>query len=276
MSDLESVTPTVAADLPPAPQVPAEPDEPGAVIVGEQKMVPLSALLTEREKGRGLKDKADQLDQVAGYVAQVKPYIEFLQANPGLMTRQPPAPEPAAPPADDPMAAQIATTLDLYTPDGKPDLARAKTFMAMVDTIAEQKADAKVKPLAERSMRTKADENFQRALVTVAPNGHRVDPTVLKGLWDKLPASVTADEQVASILVYSALGYDVMHKAPAGPPAAPLAAPVVTESNNGRTPVAAPLNTFDERIAAARGMTTAKYGELLTGFTKGRPSALED
>ncbi len=277
MSELDPLVPEPAPEPVLTPEPVPEPEEPGAVVVGDQKLIPLSALLSEREKSKGLREKADQFDQMSGYVAQAKPYIEFLQAHPDVMTRAlAPAPV-AAPvaPAVDPMAEQLAKTLDLYTPEGKPDTARAQSLMTLIDTVAEQKAEAKVKPIADRTLKSKADENFQRALVTVAPNGHRVDPTVLRGLWDKLPAAVTADEQVASILVYSALGYDVMHK-PVGTATAPLPTPVVTEGNTGRqsTPVA--LSTFDERIAAHRGIAPAKYGELLTGFTKGRPSALED
>lgn len=277
MAELDPVVPeTPPVVTPPVVTPPAEPDEPGSVVVGDQKMVPLSALISERDKGKDLKTRADQFDQLSGYVSQVKPYIEFLQANPDLMTRATaPAPTPAAVPEHDPVAEQLAKTLDLYTPDGKPDIARAKTLVTVIDTIADAKADARVKPIAESTAKSKSAENFQRALVTVTPDGRKVDPAVLKGIWERLPVAATADETQAGVLVYAALGYDVMHGTKTATPSA-LPTPLVSESNTGRITQPAALSSFDESVAASRGITPQNYATLTAGYVKGRPSTLED
>ena len=266
---------TPAAPITP-PAAPAPEPEPDAVDIGGQQMVPLAALHAVRAELKPLKEQAAQLAEVKQWYTQAKPYVDFLQAHPDLLTKQTTQPvSPVAAPVLNPAHLEIAKMMDLYTPEGQPDVARAGQIATFIETIAEQKADAKVKPLTEQTAKSKSEQNFQRALATATPDGRKVKADVLREIWANVPSEMTADERTASLLVYSALGYEVMHTPHTPGQQTPLAPPV-SEPPGGRLTPAASLTPLDERIANLRSITPQRYAENVTGFVKGRPSVLED
>src|SRR5262249_10181598 len=142
-----------------------------------------------------LKDKAAKADELAGYVNQVKPYIDVLVANPQLI-RGPEAPKAAAPDAD-PKLVKLARSLDFYTADGKPDLERAAAHRQIVREEAQDIAKQMVGPVAQQTAQQQSQANFARFATQKLPNGQQVDRQILSKYWNSLPAEMTADPRAA-------------------------------------------------------------------------------
>ena len=284
MADLETPDPPapepVAAPEPePAPD-PIEAEPEGTVDVAGQKHVPVGALIAERREKQALKQKAEQYDQLAGYVHQVRPYIDFLAANPGLMTRtqQDTAPTPVTTtqPTDQ-KAEVLARTLDLYTASGEPDVKRAQAIREMIRGEAEEQAEAKVKPLQESTARERANYNYQRALITKSPDGRAVDKDTLDAIWSRTDSKITATEEGAAGVVAMALGLSVMRGGSQPPPVTqPLAAPLHTEPAGGRHTGKLSLSQLDEQIAKLRNIPQKEYADRVKNYQPGRPNQLED
>lgn len=286
MADLETPDATPPEPVappaePPPVEAAADPDEAAAVEIQGGKYVPLEALREVREKAKAFKDKAEQYDQTVQYVQSVRPYIDFLQANPDLMTRTTTthqAPQTVTQEPVDEQAEELARTLDLYTAEGKPDVRRAQKLRGLIDAAADAKAESRVKPLQESTLRERANHNYQRALVTKAPDGRTPNRQVLDALWARTDPSITSTEEGASALVATALGLSLLH-GQAGPPTsvAPPAQPaVVSERPGSRQPNTPSLSAFDEKIAGMRGRTNDEWAKLTRTFNPGRPSVLED
>jgi hypothetical protein len=290
MADLEAPSPETPPPAPePAPETPAAPADPppaepdaedlpeGAVEQAGQVMVPLAALRAERDQVKALKGKATQYDQAAQYLNQVRPYIDFLQANPDLMKRRA-EPEPVAAPTvapqDDPAAVELARTLDLYTPEGQPDAKRAARLMTTVETLAERKAQAVVKPVQQQSIQQKALSNYHEAVSSTLPNGTKVDPTVLWNVWNQSDPNHLATPQGAAAAVMMAYAMQHMQQpTPIPPPSQP---PIVTEGTGSRVPNRQPMTEMDQRVANIRGISPQKYAEYAKAFRPGEVNTLED
>jgi hypothetical protein len=267
--------PPVATAPPTEPEQEDIPD--GAIEQGGQVMVPLAALKAEREQVKTLKGKAAQADQMTQWVNQARPYIDFLQANPDLMKQREqtaPVAAPAVPAQEDPAALDLARTLDLYTPEGQPDAKRALKLMNTVETLAERKAQAIVKPVQDQSLQEKALANFHQAASSQLPNGQTVNRDVLWQIWSGGDPRVLSTPQGAAAAVALAYGMQHMQQAPAiAPPSQP---PVVTESFGSRIPGAKPLTEMDQRVIQIRGMDPKKYAEHAKAFKPGETNTLED
>lgn len=266
-------TPPPAAELAPTDE---EPDPEGTVDVGGQKMVSLDVVKAIRKDAKAVKDKAAVADQLYTYVAQVKPYIDLLQQNPQLLSRVPQSETP--PPAkaeDDPAVIELARTMDLYTTDGQPDVARAAKLRTLVRTEAEAIAAESVKPLRDQTAKEKSASNFQRALLVKSADGRSPDKDTLAAMWREMPVDYTSDERVAATLAYSAIGYDVVH-GKGGKPVVPQAPPLVTEAGAGRISAKPALTELDQRMAAARGIKPETYAAHTEGFKAGVANVLED
>jgi hypothetical protein len=182
---------------------------------GKARYVPISALAGARAELKTLKGELkaakdgsaraatleQQIAQLQQQVSQLTPYAQAYQAA----VQQPQA--PAA--EDDTEAVDLATALDLYTPEGKPDIAKAKRVLATMERKAESKAEAKVAPIHHQNVRQASAYNLQRALNTDV-NGQKPDPVILRSLWGRLDPSVTANEEQAKHLVIQALGMSVL------------------------------------------------------------------
>jgi hypothetical protein len=282
--DLETPTPPPAEPTPPAqpaappppaapPAPPPDPDESQAVDVGGEKMVPLAAVKAVRAENKVLKDKAAKADELAGYVNQVKPYIDVLQANPSLM--QGPQPKPAAPVDADPDLVEIAQSLDYYQQDGKPDLARAAKHQKILQREAHKIAQQMVQPVARQTATQQSQANFVRFANQALPNGQKVDQQLLAKYWQSLPAEMTADPRVGMVAYNLAYAEQMQNNGLPPQPPPPVNPPLVTE-NIGPAPRSKPMTAIEKMVTAARGISDSKYQELTTGFTPGRPSSLED
>jgi hypothetical protein len=265
---------------PAAAPEPVAAHEPDAVEVAGQRMVPLAALQAAREEARTLKQKAEQVDQVSAWYQANRPYVEFLQNNPDLLKPRPaaPAPPPApTPPEQDETLTQLARTLDLYTPEGKPDATRAAVIRNLVKSEAQTIAQEAVKPLEAMTTRERANANLQYAYSATTPDGHKADPEVLKQIWANGDPKVLSTPEGAAMAVLMAVGMSQFARQPQAPqPAAPNQPPVVTEPVGGRNINRAPISEFEQRIANVRGIAPQKYAELTRDFKPGHVNVLED
>jgi hypothetical protein len=272
------VAPAVAA-APPAD----DPDEADVQDVAGQKMVPYPALRAARDEARALKEKAAKFDEVSTWYAQHKPYVDFLQANPDLLKpRQAPAPAPAptATPEQDEALVSLARTLDLYTPEGKPDAARAATIRNLVKSEAKTIAQEAVKPIAEMTTRERAQVNYQHALNVTMPNGQKPNPATLAAIWKNGDPNVLATADGAALAVMMAVGAEMMsgqpQTTPAPQPQPPGQPPVVTEPAGSRHVNRAPISEFEQRVMNIRGISPQKYAEYTKEFRAGQTNVLED
>lgn len=264
--------PAPAPAAPVAPAPPADPVEPEAVDVGGEQMVPLRALIAERNEKKALKERGGQLEQ---YYNQTKPYVDFINQNPDLLKRpQQPAPPPEPPKTADPRAVKWAQKLSLYTPDGKLDVDTAAELLTDQADVARQQAQAAMRPHVQQTEQERSARNYQQAANAVLPNGVKPDQVALASMWRGLPANLTADPQVATILQLAAIGASVAGQRPVVAP--PPNAPLVSEPSGGQPRPAGRISELEKRVAADRGVSETKWAELGKGFTAGRSSQIED
>lgn len=263
--------------VPATPEVPADPDEAHAVEVGGQKMVPLPALQSLRGENKELKAKAAKADEYAAWIAQNKPYVDFINQNPQLL-RQPT--QPSAPPEADPQLVQIARSLDFVKTDGSPDLERAKQHQALVRQEARAIAQEVVAPIALNTYTDQATRNWSAACQEKLPNGQQIDHNLLRTAWvevQKQNPAILADPRAVRIVVNNVMA-EQMRSNPLAyqQPPAPGRPPVSTENVGPRTPANGRMNDTQRAIVANRGIDDKKWGELTNGFAPGRMNVLED
>lgn len=270
--------PPLAVTEDPAPAAPSEEEPEGTTEVNGERLVPLAALKAERQQRQALQGRAAKADELEAYVRDSKPYVDFLRANPDLLKpRQPAPPAPTtfgAGPVD-PEVEMVAKTLDLYTPDGKPDLQRAQAVVQLMDRKAAKASQQAVAPYHQQTAQDASARNYHAALGYKDPSGRSPSKEALTAIWRAMPAESSADPQVALVLTMTALGMDAAsggRRPVAVPPGAP---PLVTEGQGG-APRRATLSALETAIARDRGVTDAKWQEQTKGFVPGRPSSFED
>lgn len=266
----------VAAPAEPAAPDPEKPAEVDAVEVGGQKYVPLGAVKAEREKRQAVEKEAARAVDLERQLNELRPYAEFVKANPQLLQ---PRPEPVAPavpaPVADEATATLAKALDLYdSTTGQLDLPRAKMIRSLISSEAKAISDAAVQPLQARNAQEQSAMNFQRALQVVDADGAKPSEASLRAVWQSMPAADTADPRVAGILAMTALGMDRLTKR--SPVAPPPQAPAVSEASGGNPTTRPALTDLEQRIAKERGMTQAAWQDRTKGFTRGTANTLED
>lgn len=273
-------TPAPVAEVPEQQAAPAEePEQPAeveAVEVAGRKYVPISAVISERKQRQALAEKAARADQLEAYVNESRPYVEFLKNNPDLLKPRQAAPQPTPVtdvPTVDPEAEELARLMDLYTPEGQPDLKRAAKFLKVADNRAAKQVQQAVAPVHERAAQENSARNFQIALAYKDPQGRSPNVNTLASIWRTVTAEQSADPNTASILTATALGLDYANAKPQ--PAAPAQPPVVTEGTGG-VPRRTVLSDIEQRIAKDRGVSHTTWAEDTKGFVKGRANQLED
>jgi hypothetical protein len=262
------------AEMPPADQHAAEVE---AVEVGGQKYVPLAAVLAERNEKKALKDRASKADAYEAELAQMRPYIQFLQANPQLLQPRTPEPVPAhQAPAEDPDALEAAQMMDFYTSDGKPDVARGAKWLALQDRRNQRQTQEAVRPYAEQSQQERSQVNFMRAAQIADADGRKPSEAALREVWSNMPAELTSDPKVAGLLAMIAFGMDRVRTkdGPVAPPVPPPA--MVTEASGGTPRVRQVMSALESRVAAERNINQTNWMDRTKGFTANRPSVLED
>ena len=280
--DLEAPSPAPIAEAaaPPTEAVPAEAEKPAeveAVEVGGERYVPAAALMAERKQRQELKVRAEKADALEAQVAEMRPYVEFLKANPDILKPReaPRAPEPTGPPAPDAETTSLAQVLDLYKADGSLDTAKAGLIRQLMRDTARAEAAQAVAPYQQQTAQQAAEANFQRVLAVKDASGQSPTVESVRAVWGVMPAQDLANPQVASVMAALALGLDRMRgtQTPVVPP--PGSAPLVSESGGGARPRVV-LSPLEERIASQRNIKAATWSELTKNHVAGRPTVLED
>lgn len=276
---IEAPAAPAAPPEPPTPEPVADPDEAQAVEVGGAKMVPLPALKAARAEASALKEKAGKADEYAAWIAQNKPYVDFIQQNQHLLRQ--PQPQQAAPPEADPQLVQIARSLDFVKSDGTPDLDRARQHQTLVRQEARQMAQEVIAPLAVQTYSDRATQNWNAACQEKLPNGQQIDHGLLRTAWQEVQRqnpAILADPRAVRIVVNNVIA-EQMRATPLAfnQPPAPGRPPVVTEAVGARQPrTGGGMNDTQRRIVEGRKIDDKKFTELTRDFAPGRMNVLED
>ena len=308
MSDTATdLTPPAADTPPPEPEPQAQPqgdgdptplniDDDAAVdavleqnaitIPGDDGLVPMSETgkmaRAYREKIKSLKTELttattsaaeaaalkEQIQQLQAQLQQTQPYVSAYQAMQQAAQQAAPTPE------EDAEAEEYARLLDLYTPEGKPDIARGKKGLAIQRKLAESAAQQHVAPLQAQTLGQQSAYNLARAKNTALPNGAKADPQILEHVWRQLDPALTATPEGARQALIAAIGYTVATGA--APPSAPqqtaqrgpngqftgqpLPAPIVTEKAGGKEGANhLPLSQQELKYIKDSGMSEKDY-----------------
>ena len=236
------------AEIPTLQAQPAEDDEhPEAVeIKAGEKYVPVGALRAVRQENKTLKAKAEQADRLEQEVANIRPYVQFLQANPHLLqpqAQQPPAPPPPA--TADPVIEATAKRYQLYKPDGTLDLDTATAIVDDQRKVAREEAERVIAPVTERTHQTQLNANIQWMASLKTADGQALEQSFIedtvRSIYGALPKAealkVLADPQVAQVVGYVALGRQASLKKGAPAPHAAPGPALVVESPGGNSDV---------------------------------------
>ena len=278
--DPEPATPATPAEPEPAAPAEPDPDEAIAVDLPEKggKHVPIAALKAVRDENKTLKEQASKAQQYEQWINQNKPYVDFIQQNPQLLQQQP---RQAPAPADaDPDLVELARSLDYVTPQGQPDIERARKHQGIIRKQAMQMAQEIVGPLAMNTYNDQANRNWQAAVQEKLPTGQNIDPNLLATGWRELQRqnpAMLADPRVVRILINNVVA-EQMRANPLGykQPAAPGRPPVVTENVGAAPRTSNRMNDTQRAIVSGRKIDDKKWGELTAGFNPGRMNVLED
>lgn len=292
--EIVSPVPATAQEPPQAqePAPPAEEADPDGTIAGAGgvKFVPLGAVKAERERRQAaekaakdkdaevasLKEKAAKYDEAADKIRAGLPIIDKIRNRPDILKllEQPPAPvaEPAGPLTEQ-QAVKLAKALDLYTQDGKPDVARAQEVGAITQGVAQHETRQAVNPLLQTEATRQAQALYQHAVNKPVSESFKLDPRFLQETWNTVPPELIASNPgVAEIMRYVAIGRQVEsgHKPIVAPPPA-----LQTESIGGGAPQPAALSDTSERFRSAAGIARKDFTERREQFKPGQSNSLE-
>lgn len=247
-------------------QIPVPDPEPeGVVDVQGKRMVPVDALIAERERAtkkgedkvraemEPLKAKAARADQLDADLQALQPHIEHLRRHPELMQEQK---APDVPDISNDDAEKLARRYELYTPTGL-DVNRAKQIIAdnraETKKIATEAAKEAVAPYAQSSFTAAARQNFVWAASQRGPDGQPwIDVNDLASIWAKLPAEAAANPDVASEILDSAIGKATRS---GKRPAKVENEPVFSEASGGNRPAAYRMSDLEKSVARVAGIS---------------------
>ena len=251
------------------PQPEPEPD--GVIDVQGRKMVPVDALIAERERAakkteekiraeyEPLKTKAAEADRLAADLNALRPHIDYLQKHPEVM--QQPA-KPDVPTVSDEEAEKYARRYELYTPTGL-DLTRAKQIIAdnRAETrrIATEAAQQAVQPYAQTTATAQSRQNFVWAASQRGSDGGPLcDPQQLAQMWAEFPAELSANPEVARVILDAAVGASVRQgKRPQRAEQEPL----YSEAPGGRAPGEYRASDMERKIARSVGLSDKQWSD---------------
>ncbi len=280
----------------PAAPEPAAPDDdtvPDGTIegTGGVQFAPVKAVIAERtqrkeaqrerdalkEQLTAAQQKAQRYDELAGYVEQARPIIEAVRSRPDLVEQaRHPRQESAPKPLSEAEAVDYAKDLDLYKPDGTPDVDRAQRLAQRQELLAQRSAQQAIAPFQANDAQRASHTMKQQILAYKDSNGHTVDAAILNDLWAGVPAELSAKPEVAGVLYQMALGATVAagkYKGtqPPGPPP-----PLQTESLGSRGGVPKDLDVFGQKFAKAADIKPSEFAKASGRYVPGQTNSLED
>lgn len=255
----------------------ADPEPEGVVDVAGQKMVPVGVLTAERRRLKEAHER--ELAPVRERLTRAQEIEQRLDAWQQHQQRQPAAPAAADDPVakvSDEKAERFAKRYELFTPTGL-DLPRAKQIIAEQEQetrrIAEETAAQAMAPLLSQTAADASKSNFVAMATQKGADGQPlVDPRVLAELWAGFPAELTANAQVAHVILNAAIGEQVRTRRPQ--PAPPGREPVYSEAPGGPRP-AYTASHVEKKMAHAVGMSASDWEKTAKTYQPGMPNSLE-
>jgi hypothetical protein len=298
MSDAELLAPVPANDPPPAdaaPPLAQTPEQEDAALDaqieeqaielpdGTDKLVPLSAVTTAREKIKVLRTELASSKQTAEKTAQLEQQLASLQEqlNTALPEAQAyraalqaqPREEPQGPtPEEKASLEEIARDYDFYKGDGTLDLEKAGRHQMRVRREAEAITKQHIAPIQAQSVRGHSEQMLANAMVTTL-NGQRPHPDDLKDVWSQLDPAVTGTKAGAIQAYVVAMGRSTLQKrvvvdaAPAKKDDLPP--PLLSEKAGGRETAGPTLNDADKAMARQMGISDKDYADELSKMPAG-------
>jgi hypothetical protein len=288
---------TPPAEAPPAPV--EEDPEPAGVLTDAagRKLVPIEALHQTRQElkaAKALAAQVEQLREAAAHGEQVEQQLDTLRPLLARLKNRPdivaavmaPGPGPAAGPQSpyptDPGEAilpkhdaeDLARTLELYTPDGTPDLLRARKLALFMRRTGGEEALRVTAPVSETMAANQAGTLRQQYAQIKDKAGRTVNPQILNQMFQIVPPGLIAQEpNVAGVLYYAAKGYAAHHgldeAAPVGRP------PLMSEPSGGRAPAVATLTELDRNLQRAMQVSEKQYTDAGARYKPGAINILE-
>src|SRR5687767_1574557 len=166
-------TPPPAADAAPPVAPPVEPpkdDEPEVLeIPTGEKLVPLSALETAREKTKTIRaelesvkaevgksaEKDAKIAELTSQLQSIAPMAQAYQAALEAQRNQPPPPQEPTP-QQTAKLQKVAQQLDFYKSDGSLDLSRAQAHLDLLREEAAEIAQQQVAPFQQQTIADKS------------------------------------------------------------------------------------------------------------------------
>jgi hypothetical protein len=287
---------TDAPGFEPAPEEPAAPpqeavappvedDAPEAVEISPGiKMVPVSAVIALRKELKAAKPLADKATALESELNQLRPYAEFVRANPQLLERQQPVAPPQTPPSQDPELITYARRLDLYDAQGQPDVTRAAEIRDMVRKDAAMAAAEMVRPVVNQTHEERAAANLNSVLGQKDAHGRPIAADTVKAVVGQLASGLRghpnaqaelsrllADPQVIQLVADRAFAEQSRSGRPA--PQAPLTPALEVESAGGSGSIV--LGDGSRRLMKDAGISEKDAVESAKRYRPGRANVLE-
>ena len=276
----ESAPPVAPPQAPPAappepeppPVEPPTDDDPDALDIQGQQVVPVGVVKNLRGKLRDANAVLAQVPTLQQQIAQLQGQVQTFQSLQQTL-QQPPAPQGPTP--DDPELVELARSLDYYKTDGTPDIARAVKHANIIQRYVTQGTQQAMQPVQQTLAQQKSQANFYNVVNQANQAGHQLDQQALWNVWQTLPAHITADPGAAATVLASFIGAQILGKP--RQPAPPGRPPLVTENVGNAPPRAtAPVSDATRQVLKQRGLDEKTYNESTKDFRPGRTNVLEE
>ena len=226
-------------------------------------------------------EKAARADQLAADLTTLQPQLDYLRQHPEFVQGAQPPARANEPEISNDDAERYARQYELYTPTGL-DIARAKriisdnrTDMARVAKQAADEADAReVAPMRQTTDAQASRQNFLWAANQRRQDGSAlVSPEALMKRWKEFPAQLTADPEVARVILDAVIGETVRSGGGIQPPERE---PLYTESPGGSRQPAFQLSEAERRTARTAGLSEKQYTETAKTYQPNAINVLGD
>jgi hypothetical protein len=254
------------------------------------KMVPLSSLVSAkkelRSSGKKMKEletRASKAEEIEKRLTNAQPIIDAIVSDPKLLARakqiasgKPTNDRVEQPEVDeDPDAAALAETMELYTKEGQLDIVKARKVLEIQDRRSGRTAQEAVRPFAGMALGQKAEANLSRIMAETDDDGVPwATRESIQEVAKLLPPNLLADPQVGQLVLTSAIGIDKQKKRTPKPPDEPI----YMESSSGRRNADAVVSSEEKRIGSRVGLSEkdlAASSKVLESTAPGKGVRLE-
>lgn len=278
------VTPPAEPAEPVAPPVDQAVPPPDPIEEESDVTVPVGVAKALREELKQAKAQAAEAARLRAELDSARPYVEFLQQNKHLLEQRPPAPAPPPDPKTDPALIEYARTLDLYTAEGQPDVARAQKLREMTRAEAEAVARATLAPVAAQTYEQRAAANLSQVMEVTKANGTPLEEQYLiqavQSVTGRVPrekaVEILSDPAAVNLLALTALGLQAASKKAPAAPTAPVAQPgPVLDVERPGGPGQIQMSEDSRRLMRIAGVSEKQYVESAKRYVPGKSNSLE-